>query len=116
VLEDHEGAVEQLRLAVEADPSHSMALCRLGDYYQRLGQHEEAVEAYKRAIKVGGRGGLAAIDGLYRRCARWARVVGSWSVGIVSCRRWIRNWRGGFLTGRLVVTPSECSSVVVAWW
>ncbi len=65
VLEDHEGAVEQLRLAVEADPSHSLALCRLGDYYLKLGRHEEAVGAYRRAINVGGRGGLAAVDGLY---------------------------------------------------
>lgn len=65
VLEDVEGAVEQLRLAAEADPAHSLALCRLGDYYLRLGRHEEAVGAYKRAIKVGGRGGLAAVDGLY---------------------------------------------------
>lgn len=65
VLENHEEAVEQLRLAVEADPAHSQALCRLGDYYLKLGRHEEAVGAYRRAINVGGRGGLAAVDGVY---------------------------------------------------
>jgi hypothetical protein len=59
-LEDYEGVVEQLRLVIEADSAHSLALCRLGNYYVGLGQYEEAVgglqvgDQRRRARRAGG--------------------------------------------------------------
>jgi Tfp pilus assembly protein PilF len=49
---DHEGAIEQLKLAIEEYPSFTLAFNELGVQYLKLNQAENADEAFQRALKI----------------------------------------------------------------
>lgn len=65
ILGRYDEAVEQLQLAVTADPAHCRALCRLGDSQLMAARLDDAVEAYQQAVQVKGDSVLAALSGLY---------------------------------------------------
>jgi tetratricopeptide (TPR) repeat protein len=49
---DHPGAIEQLKLAVQEYPSFPLAFNELGVQYLKLNQLENADEAFQRALKI----------------------------------------------------------------
>jgi tetratricopeptide (TPR) repeat protein len=49
---DLESAAKEWKLAIEIDPKHSFALSQLGTKHFLEGQHEEAIDYYRRAIEA----------------------------------------------------------------
>ena len=49
---DHQGAIEQLKLAIKEYPSFMLAFNELGVQYLKLNQLENADEAFQRALKI----------------------------------------------------------------
>jgi tetratricopeptide (TPR) repeat protein len=50
--EKHVEAIEEYKLAIQADPKFTKAYVYMGDSYLQLGQRDEAVKCYRKAIEL----------------------------------------------------------------